>query len=455
MSIDGKKGKKPTSGNNNALSNANRDNEDHDQSTTCGECGKPEGTGESWVNCGPCGLWYHTKCQHIDKKSFDCINKLKENLIFVCNACKIMQDDHKNTDVNAGLNKVNASMNCMRGLIFKLMDEFNAFKHETAYLHEDLNALKLKLDNTQKIEKCDPNLNNMVKDLSSRVEGLSEANKSLTVSIQSKLESTSLTEIPKAVPQSFAEAAKMPGKNILVLKAHDEAQKASEQHKSVVKVLNQIPIADTRVTKSGHLLLELRDKKTLDSAMTILKQNEKKLKIGTSVKSKITPKICISNISELADLSSITDDIVNKNAWLKSLVSQGKKFEYVAKFKNKRESTDLVFKIDPEIRKCLRDRNDQILTPYSVCKIYDRYHVLQCYKCLGFNHTSKSCNASCSSCFKCSGNHTSSDCEAVSLCCKNCKTSEKSDHMANDKQCPRYLEEISKIRNLTDHGYDL
>ena len=67
----------------------------------------------------------------------------------------------------------------------------------------------------------------------------------------------------------------------------------------------------------------------MESALTIIKQNEKKLDIEASIKNKITPKITVSNISELADMSSITDDIVEKNLWLKSLVSQGKMFTLV------------------------------------------------------------------------------------------------------------------------------
>ena len=418
----------------------------------CGECGKPEGPGETWINCSVCNLWFHCKCQHLDKKAYETINKYKDNLNYKCNACKGQSDSVKPT-VDESITGLYANMNQVKHVVLKLMDEFHALKQETVYLHKDINLLKTKVDT---LSKPDSSMKDMVKDLSARVDNLSEKSKSFGDSVLKKLESQPslpapiLTDVPSnPVVPTYAQTTT---KNIIVLKANDETKKAADHHRSIAEALNKIPVNDTRVSKSGHLVLELKDKKTMESALNIIKQSEKQLNVEASVKNKITPKICIANISELADMSCITDDIINKNGWLKTLVSQGKLFSLITKFKNKRNGFDLVFKVSPEIRKCLRDRTDEILTPYSVCKVYDRYHVIQCYKCLEFNHLSKNCKSRVDSCMKCAGNHKMAECTSSAPCCKNCKSDENSSHMANSRECPKYAEEVSKVRNRTDHG---
>ena len=63
-------------------------------------------------------------------------------------------------------------------------------------------------------------------------------------------------------------------------------------------------------------------------------------------------------------------------------------------------------------------------------------------------------------CAKCGKEHLTRSCTVAkeNECCINCKNAgvtndEDLNHRSSSKICPRYLEEISKIRNNTDHGF--
>jgi hypothetical protein len=76
----------------------------------------------------------------------------------------------------------------------------------------------------------------------------------------------------------------------------------------------------------------------------------------------------------------------------------------------------------------------------------------RCMKCNRFTtrHTAKTCKADHDTCTKCSGNHREDVCTSDTLACVNCK----GDHAASDRACPRYLEELAKIRDrVPDNKY--
>lgn len=92
--------------------------------------------------------------------------------------------------------------------------------------------------------------------------------------------------------------------------------------------------------------------------------------------------------------------------------------------------------------------------------VYDRYHALICYHCQRYGHLDANCNAKKNGeppcCFKCAGNHKSKDCNSSERKCINCMRFKKSevDHSANDWKCLVRSNELERIRNITDHGYE-
>jgi hypothetical protein len=78
----------------------------------------------------------------------------------------------------------------------------------------------------------------------------------------------------------------------------------------------------------------------------------------------------------------------------------------------------------------------------------------RCMKCQGFTarHTAKTCRTEHDTCAKCSGQHREDTCTADTLKCSNCK----GDHAAADRACPKYLDEVRKLRErVPDNRYPL
>jgi hypothetical protein len=85
---------------------------------------------------------------------------------------------------------------------------------------------------------------------------------------------------------------------------------------------------------------------------------------------------------------------------------------------------------------------------------YDRPKIIQCYKCQGFGHVSRTCNKS-SKCLHCAGDHRSIDCNqkevSSKIKCVNCTGK----HKSNSTTCPKYKEKTrSNVgRSIQQNGH--
>lgn len=74
--------------------------------------------------------------------------------------------------------------------------------------------------------------------------------------------------------------------------------------------------------------------------------------------------------------------------------------------------------------------------------------VLRCYKCHGFDHTSKFCKSKVQLCSDCGGEHSARDCSEKIKNCINCKKGgQESNHSVFSKDCPYYLTAVAKYRS--------
>ena len=67
----------------------------------------------------------------------------------------------------------------------------------------------------------------------------------------------------------------------------------------------------------------------------------------------------------------------------------------------------------------------------------ENLNLIQCYKCLHFNHLKANCPNSDTICSRCSQTHTYpwQECQRI-ICCANCQ----SPHVATARVCPKYVE---------------
>ena len=179
------------------------------------------------------------------------------------------------------------------------------------------------------------------------------------------------------------------------------------------------------------------------------------------VKTKIQPKIRVCNVSIEEDKGEAIKTICDKNRWLGTVIEKDDDFKMIAEYKDVRNNNTkhYIIRCTPRIRHEIHKKGDAIFTENSKCNVVDTYHIWQCYKCQGFGHKQSSNGKECEHeqvCSKCAGKHRTDACPSENeVCCVNCQKAGKSDtrHRSSSKNCPKYKEEIERVRKNTDHGY--
>ena len=400
------------------------------QKTRCGECGKPgsQKKTEQWIGCCSCEQWYHMACtdlkKYLDDKVIDLISE--EYIHFQCKICKE--------------GKVLIGPNCTKS-IPEMITKIQELTSRNERLEHDVQSMK-----------------GMLADLTTQFKNFTKMEMQVELDILNRVNDIKNEQVligqVRPNPTSYASQVKK-SKNTLVIKSN-EAQgnrPIGHRQKEIGSILKEIPIEKTKQTNGGHILAEFRDVKTLEEARNKI-ENQTEVPVTVIEKTKIMPKVVITGVSLMETESTIVDSVLIKNKWLKDLVDQGEEFKLVMSLKPKVDSRAFIFKCSPSIRRQLKYvASDYLYTMYDRCKIYDKYHVLQCFKCQGFGHKSGECREE-QICVKCSQNHRIQQCPNEDMKCVNCFNGnlQETEHWANYVKCPKYVEQVAKIRNRTDNG---
>ena len=249
--------------------------------------------------------------------------------------------------------------------------------------------------------------------------------------------------------KSYAE--KLKTKNTLVIKSNDGDNKAVQKKKAIMsKITTQVD--EVKDSKVGHLIVKFADKEKLENARKEFEENIDDINISVVEKEKIKPKIKVCNVD--ADVDDVIEDIKERNKWINDYIQEEEDFKLVKELNTREENNrHYIIKCTPEIRKQIFIRGEILYKLYKKNKVFDSYNVYQCFKCQGFNHSAKHCEKN-QVCAKCSGNHRLVECNANVEKCVNCERKGHSDlnHRTNGTKCPVYKEEVSRIKNRTDHG---
>ena len=216
------------------------------------------------------------------------------------------------------------------------------------------------------------------------------------------------------------------------------------------KITTQVD--EVKDSKVGHLIVKFADKEKLENARKEFEENMDDINISVVEKEKIKPKIKVCNVD--TDVDDVIEDIKERNKWINDYIQEEDDFKLVKELNTREENNrHYIIKCAPEIRKQIFIRGEILYTLYKKNKVFDSYNVYQCFKCQGFNHSAKHCEKN-QVCAKCGGNHRLVECNANVEKCVNCERKGHSDlnHRTNRTKCPVYKEEVSRIKNRTDHG---
>ena len=401
-----------------------------------------------WVCCDNCNGWAHKVCTYLKNVSDQCI----KDIPYHCDYCAVklhcvMKENHdmKDTiDVMRGMMEEMSSNICQMADDMKILkDELTSSAKESkrensnlqswmGTMQQELAEIKGEIIEIKKKEKSE--------ELKNKIELVTSEIKNVANNMEEK-----------KTKATYADSLK--SKKMLIVKATEHGKKAAEKKKEIMGRL-KTPVEAVKETKDGHLAVTFTSKQNLEEAMEELEKDEEN-KITINEKGKMKPKIKLTNVSK--DDEDVIQSIIMKNKWIADLIETEDdlivKKEEVARDKKKKH---YIIKCTPKIRKAIYDHNDKVYTRYENCNIYDIYLPYQCYKCQNFGHSATNCTNE-QICPKCGGKHKYNQCNTEQAKCTNCEKRglPSVDHKTFDrKTCAVYIEEIARVKNNTDHGFD-
>ena len=181
--------------------------------------------------------------------------------------------------------------------------------------------------------------------------------------------------------------------------------------------LQKVPIRNIKVSKNGTGVINFPDKTSRDNGFSNLK-DDFTVQVNNRPHRTLLPKITISDIAtsdyKTTDGARLKSAISDKNPQIRQLIESGKVFEilFIKEDPRKLNMSIAVAKVDKEIHAEIRRMKYQLYIDFCRCRVSDRFHVTQCYKCQKFGHTNRECaaNADHQVCRYCTENHDSKNC---------------------------------------------
>lgn len=221
---------------------------------------------------------------------------------------------------------------------------------------------------------------------------------------------------------------------------------------------NGINISKFRQGSNGTVIIGTENSKHMDSL-----KNQLSKEMGSDyevvVPTKKRPKVKVVNINS-SDVNvsdedkSIIDQLVGGNDLVQD---QGFYMRIVKKTENKYKKVDLIIEVDPRTHSRILTQ-ERIKIGWSSARVFNHISILQCYKCMGYNHYAKDCNSEVT-CSQCGGDHFYKQCKTPGVKCCNCDRRNKRNknsslntgHSALDRTCPCRIDITQETSRRIDY----
>ena len=283
----------------------------------------------------------------------------------------------------------------------------------------------------------------------------------------------SLSKLPVVHPQPVkVEEKSLPTMHTLTVKKKPEVEQgesppiSKNEWTEVVRrdlkgTLKSIPVQKASLS-SGTATLRFASKDHLEEAEKAL-TNKYKVSPKSEDQKKLEPKLTISDLDpDIVSKEELYKEILEENKFIKD-IDGANKMKVI--FLDKKDNFAVV-QVSNEIREAIRKNGDRIHLGLQSHHVRDRFHVVQCYHCQEFGHTSgsKYCKSKDSdpTCCFCAGSHASRECtnkkdnKVNKIKCSNCSKSRNhiertsaTTHKAWDTLCPFYVREKEMMMSRT------
>lgn len=129
------------------------------------------------------------------------------------------------------------------------------------------------------------------------------------------------------------------------------------------------------------------------------------------------PRFKIINVSDKLDDETLVDKIRNQNDFL-TKEAHLTVIKQLDTTRNSHETYTVILEADTNTFNEII-RREKISVGWDRCRVFVHTYVARCYRCLGFNHTSKVCTKK-QSCVNCGGEHEQKNCTSKVTKCVNC-----------------------------------
>ena len=217
-------------------------------------------------------------------------------------------------------------------------------------------------------------------------------------------------------------------------------------------------IVSSGTTKNGDVMINF-DRS--DNLKDIASKAESNFGFKTRTRGSYLPKMTITRIPKYIHMDDCSpqETIVGSNEWLQAMLDSGETFEVLFSYEVG-DWKNIVCRVSPKIRSDIVKRGNSIRIQNRSCRVFDRFHILQCGKCLEFGHKTKNCTKDTVSCKHCGEEgHLFSECPKKDsndkLCCSNCKKTKSStsvNHSSKSHSCPQYIKRLEQAIGMTKWG---
>lgn len=237
------------------------------------------------------------------------------------------------------------------------------------------------------------------------------------------------------------------------------AEEVTKKLKAAVKPAEiGVRIESIREGHGSKILLKCRDEISVQKIKERMRGECKEISIRSPEPLKAV--IAINGVDEEECKEGLVGRMIAQNPGLASLTPEGSneseiiKVVRYAKMGVNKNTRRVFLMVNAEARKRLSEL-EYIYIGYKKVKVLDSTPLLQCYRCLGFNHMSKNCRNE-ERCMYCADGHRSSECtiknEREKFKCYNCREYlgvKECNHRASSWECEYYKRMQVNVENRT------